>query len=255
MSSLGDRRPSTGNFLWKSSRIFRSTDRTWSGTLLLLITDIFHGNIFGASPNFDLEDVRSLLNCGPKGHDGFCEFFDYFLNIGFPAKDLQDAVLLLEHAIEIRFPTTFDAVLNRDDSSTPLPRSIGEGGADGSRPEPRKHCQGLKIDFPPGKNAHTSYPFGLHATGDLPWGYHSIGHDFYLRANKCRNTISRDGATECSARNSREQNKQVIAESLEPAKNCKFSPRGRSFAHSGLQLSCYAIFMLWNRTDSRPKKQ
>jgi hypothetical protein len=37
---------------------FQSTQRTWVGTLLLLLTDFFNGNISDESPNFDLEDLR-----------------------------------------------------------------------------------------------------------------------------------------------------------------------------------------------------
>ncbi|KAJ7800019.1 hypothetical protein B0H13DRAFT_1568334, partial [Mycena leptocephala] len=61
---------------------------------------------------------------------------------------------------------------------------------------PRKHCHGLKVNCPRGKNAHTSYPFGLHATG-LPWDYHSIGNDFYLQENTCSGDALGVGDSEC----------------------------------------------------------
>ncbi|KAJ7922257.1 hypothetical protein B0H13DRAFT_1552418, partial [Mycena leptocephala] len=60
----------------------------------------------------------------------------------------------------------------------------------------QKHCRGLKIDFSPGKNAHTSYPFGLHGSG-LPWDYRSIGDDFYLQAKTCAGDSLSAGNTEC----------------------------------------------------------
>ncbi|KAJ7495807.1 hypothetical protein B0H11DRAFT_2227336 [Mycena galericulata] len=91
----------------KTIVLIASTHRTWVGILLLLVTDFFHGNISGEAPNFDLEDVRPLLNRGQKGLNEFCKFFDYFLQIGFPVKCLQDPVLLLERAIDIEHVAIF----------------------------------------------------------------------------------------------------------------------------------------------------
>jgi hypothetical protein len=45
-------------FATDPKEFFQSTQRTWVGTLLLLLTDYFNGNISDESPNFDLEDLR-----------------------------------------------------------------------------------------------------------------------------------------------------------------------------------------------------
>ncbi|KAJ6491044.1 hypothetical protein C8R45DRAFT_1096575 [Mycena sanguinolenta] len=58
------------------AEFFRPTECNWSGTLLLLITSIFNGNVSGEAPNFDFSDIQPLLNRGPKGLGGFCQFFD-----------------------------------------------------------------------------------------------------------------------------------------------------------------------------------
>ncbi|KAJ7501334.1 hypothetical protein B0H11DRAFT_2171235, partial [Mycena galericulata] len=43
-----------------------------------------------------------------------------------------------------------------------------------------RQCPGIQIDFPPGQNPHLSYPFGVHAAYQLPWGYRFEGDRFYL---------------------------------------------------------------------------
>ncbi|KAJ7906353.1 hypothetical protein B0H13DRAFT_1880667 [Mycena leptocephala] len=165
---------------------------------------LFHGNISGESPNFDLDDIRPLWNRGPKGLDGFCKFFDYFLQIGFRVKCLQDPVLLLGHAIDIEFPAPIsDSDIGAAGISLPLHipeyQNFNDGPAepvstsypfglhgsslpwgyqysnldidslDNGPVNPQKRCQGLKINFPPGKNAHTSYPF-VHGSGLPSYG-------------------------------------------------------------------------------------
>ncbi|KAJ7177628.1 hypothetical protein C8R46DRAFT_1029251 [Mycena filopes] len=142
---------------------FDPTDLQWAGKLFEDVTDIIPGCV----RSFDVDEISRLLNRGPKGLDGFLQFFDYFLQIGFPVIDIIYPVHLAAAPLAIH--------------------TI----------EPRPPCLGLRIVFPAGKNAHTSYPFGLHAAGDLRWGYHSIGHAFYLRANTCRTRLE-DGEGECS---------------------------------------------------------
>ncbi|KAJ7814913.1 hypothetical protein B0H14DRAFT_2375718, partial [Mycena olivaceomarginata] len=50
-------------------------------------------------------------------------------------------------------------------------------------------CPGVRLTFPPGKNQHTSYPFGLHAKFSLLWNYFSEGEHFFLRSNRCRQRV------------------------------------------------------------------
>jgi hypothetical protein len=49
----------------------------------------------------------------------------------------------------------------------------------------RVRCGGNLIVFMPGKNQHTSYPFGLHNEQLIPWNYHSIDDKFYLQSKTC----------------------------------------------------------------------
>jgi hypothetical protein len=46
-------------------------------------------------------------------------------------------------------------------------------------------CSRNLVIFPPGKNQHTSYPFGLHNEQIILWNYHSIDESFYLQARSC----------------------------------------------------------------------
>ena len=49
----------------------------------------------------------------------------------------------------------------------------------------RRVCVGILLEFPPERNHHTSYPFGLHNTHALPWDYHSISNKFFLQSTRC----------------------------------------------------------------------
>ena len=46
-------------------------------------------------------------------------------------------------------------------------------------------CVGILLEFPPEKNHHTSYPFGLHNTCALPWDYHSTSNKLFLQSTRC----------------------------------------------------------------------
>ncbi|KAJ7456384.1 hypothetical protein B0H11DRAFT_1677234, partial [Mycena galericulata] len=63
-----------------------------------------------------------------------------------------------------------------------------------------RQCPGIQIDFPAGQNPHLSYPFGVHAAYQLPWGYRFEGDRFYLRAHSCRKTTkSSTACKKCEA--------------------------------------------------------
>lgn len=59
-------------------------------------------------------------------------------------------------------------------------------------------CEGIRVEFPDGKNHHTSYPFGMHSERSLPWNYRSIDDAFYIQAKSCQNQLSEAGRT-CKA--------------------------------------------------------
>ncbi|KAJ7700182.1 hypothetical protein B0H16DRAFT_1441414 [Mycena metata] len=50
-------------------------------------------------------------------------------------------------------------------------------------------CPGLKIVFPPGQNAHLSYPFAAHAKEKL-WDYSTKGDQFFLHATNCTGVVN-----------------------------------------------------------------
>jgi hypothetical protein len=63
----------------------------------------------------------------------------------------------------------------------------------GTKAASRVHCGGNLIAFAPGKNQHTSYPFGLHNERLIPWNYHSIDDNFYLQSKTCTKAMVEPG--------------------------------------------------------------
>jgi hypothetical protein len=59
-----------------------------------------------------------------------------------------------------------------------------------------KPCLGIKVDFPPGKSPHSSYPFGIHNTLGDPWNYSVTGSTMVLHAKGCRK-IARRASGHC----------------------------------------------------------
>ncbi|KAJ7512180.1 hypothetical protein B0H11DRAFT_1843949 [Mycena galericulata] len=60
-----------------------------------------------------------------------------------------------------------------------------------------RECPGIELSFPPGQNAHLSYPFGVHSKYRLPWGYRSEGDRFYLRSNSCKKSTNSPSSGAC----------------------------------------------------------
>jgi hypothetical protein len=58
-----------------------------------------------------------------------------------------------------------------------------QGQGQGSR---KCACKEILIEFPDGKDKHTSYPFGLHKERTLPWNYQSVDDSFYIQAKSCQ---------------------------------------------------------------------
>jgi hypothetical protein len=63
---------------------------------------------------------------------------------------------------------------------------LSEGTAQIESAESATACKGILVEFPAGKNHHTSYPFGLHNERIIPWDYHSIDDSFYIQAKACQ---------------------------------------------------------------------
>jgi hypothetical protein len=68
-----------------------------------------------------------------------------------------------------------------------------EGSTDIELSELTTACKGILVEFPAGKNHHTSYPFGLHNERIIPWDYHSINDAFYIQAKSCQKPRKKAG--------------------------------------------------------------
>jgi hypothetical protein len=49
--------------------------------------------------------------------------------------------------------------------------------------------------FSPGKDPHSSYPFGIHSQRSLPWNYQSIDDRFYLQSKQCKKSTHTAGSS------------------------------------------------------------
>jgi len=58
---------------------------------------------------------------------------------------------------------------------------------------PTKPCPGYKLHFPPGQQAHTSYPFALHTVLPLPWDYSGHCDGFFLVSHSCSSVVEVNG--------------------------------------------------------------
>jgi hypothetical protein len=59
----------------------------------------------------------------------------------------------------------------------PMPNEPQKAGA--------KRCQGIRVNLPPGKSPHTSYPFGIHDELGDPWDYAVTNGALVLRSKLC----------------------------------------------------------------------
>ena len=58
---------------------------------------------------------------------------------------------------------------------------------------PAKPCSGYRLLFPPGQQAHTSYPFALHTLLPLTWDYSGGTDGFFLISHFCTGIARRNG--------------------------------------------------------------
>ncbi|KAF7369372.1 hypothetical protein MVEN_00265800 [Mycena venus] len=150
--------------------------------------------VFGShSWKYNMQSIRRFLYRGADGLDAFCTFFEYFVcEAEYPVKNILDIILFLEEGIDSEFPdgdSSFDTenephmIQTTASALDAGPRLFRTGKLERIfRP---KECRGWMLMFPEGKNAHTSYPFGLHAESALPWGYEFLDGSFFLRADTC----------------------------------------------------------------------
>ena len=52
-------------------------------------------------------------------------------------------------------------------------------------PHKKRQCSGIRVDFPPGDSAHSSYPFGIHDELGDPWDYSVTKGVLVLRGKGC----------------------------------------------------------------------
>ncbi|KAJ6453311.1 hypothetical protein C8R45DRAFT_945151 [Mycena sanguinolenta] len=130
------------------------------------------------SSGYDLDSVRQHLYRGSHGLDAFCDFFEYFVcKREYSIKNILDIILFLEEAIDHEYPDLFSVFNAAVEFNFPtLSRQQFTSGtleriARLQPLPPPLFCPEWRLIFPEGKNAHTSYPFGMHAEFSLPWGY------------------------------------------------------------------------------------
>ncbi|KAJ7078273.1 hypothetical protein B0H15DRAFT_804878 [Mycena belliarum] len=140
---------------------------------------------------------------GKYGIEGFCRFFDIFIEQrGLRGRLIQEYFELLIKIIDLRFPLTNSASV-RDGGKTVAPGQLYR-----TLPHPQENfpsdieltvpCFGLEIRFPAGQSHHTQYPFGLHKQFVLPWDYYSRSERFYIQSKTCKRGLVAPGHG-CSA--------------------------------------------------------
>lgn len=93
------------------------------------------------------------------------------LNVTAVANTHVDTMTDVQHYELVRSPSPID-VDALDNSPVPPPDK-----------EPR--CSGIRVDFPPGSSAHSSYPFGIHDELGDPWNYSVTNGIMVLRGKGC----------------------------------------------------------------------
>jgi hypothetical protein len=63
-----------------------------------------------------------------------------------------------------------------------------------------EQCPGYQLTFPGSQQAHTSYPFALHSTHYVAWGYSSCKDRFFVTSHSCTGNVEVNGC--CKACNS-----------------------------------------------------
>jgi hypothetical protein len=77
---------------------------------------------------------------------------------------------------------------------------------------PAKSCPGYQLHFPPGQQAHTSYPFALHTILPLAWDYSGRCDGFFLISRACTGIVERNGRCKrCDDLRNNEYLEKIIA--------------------------------------------
>jgi len=79
---------------------------------------------------------------------------------------------------------------------------------------PVKSCPGYQLRFPPGQQAHMSYPFALHTQAILllTWDYSGHRDGFFLVSHMCTGVVKRNGQCErCDDLENNEYLQRIVA--------------------------------------------
>jgi hypothetical protein len=112
--------------------------------------------------------------------------------------DAQDGVASCPSPIDLTShpsPIDIDAL---DDSPVSPPQT---------KPRTRQ-CLGIHVDFPPGRSAHSSYPFGIHDELGDPWDYSVTKGVLVLHAKGCVNATHQESSI-CNSCKALTQNKNL----------------------------------------------
>ena len=75
-----------------------------------------------------------------------------------------------------------------------------------------KPCPGYQLHFPPGQQAHTSYPFALHTVLPLTWDYTACCDGFFLVSHSCSGVVEVNGRCKrCNDLDRNEYLQKIIA--------------------------------------------
>ncbi|KDR76610.1 hypothetical protein GALMADRAFT_139524 [Galerina marginata CBS 339.88] len=137
---------------------------------------------------------------GPNSLDGFIRFIEYFITQrSLEGSLVETKINVLLEAIEKEFLSLEVATERPDTDIIDVDSPAGLANlkaktqktatSDALSPVKATPCIGIHLVFPPGKDHHTSYPFGLHSSRIIPWNYHSIEDRFYLQSNCCSRVV------------------------------------------------------------------
>ena len=77
---------------------------------------------------------------------------------------------------------------------------------------PAKPCPGYQLHFPPGQQAHTSYPFALHTILPLTWNFSGRRDGFFLTSHSCTGITGINGrCTPCDDLGNNEYLQKIVA--------------------------------------------
>ncbi|KAF8997362.1 hypothetical protein BDZ89DRAFT_1122423 [Hymenopellis radicata] len=184
------------------------------------LNSLVHG-VFGWGLTSD--EMKKLVRGGDLGVARFYDFVKYFIEIRGVSETLfREKIEMLGTALELFAQEKVPNLIT--DQHTPMsdpdshmispdtpPLDVLDVDSLLNSPQPsndrqlhvRHRCSGFELTFPSGMSPHLDYPYALHQTLGLPWGYESHQGRMILRANICKD-VRKEGAI-CKACDSLEE--------------------------------------------------